>query len=72
MTRERDPSNQWLWAVPLTEAELAEDRRAMVDMAIGMFGESPDHFTCDDCPMARRCTLAFDVYNVDGDCLYEK
>lgn len=72
MTRARDPSNQWLWAVPLTDAELAEDRRAMVDMAIGMFGDPPEHFTCDECPLAPRCSLAFDSYNTEGDCLYEK
>jgi len=72
MDRARDPSNQWLWAVPLTEAELAEDRRAVVDLTKGMYDDAPDRYTCDDCPMARRCTLAFDVYNVNGDCLYEK
>lgn len=72
MTRARDPSNEWLWATPLTDAELAEDRRTAVDLIAGMYDEAPNRFTCDDCPMAVHCTLAFDVYNTDGDCLYEK
>jgi hypothetical protein len=29
-------------------------------------------FTCDSCPHARCCKLAFDLYNTDGDCLAEK
>lgn len=29
-------------------------------------------FTCDSCSFAPKCTLAFDFYNTDGDCLYSK
>ncbi len=29
-------------------------------------------FTCDDCPRAPICDLAYDPYNLDGDCLYDK
>lgn len=34
-------------------------------------------FTCYDCPMAlpskdARCPFAFDLYNTNGDCLWEK
>lgn len=29
-------------------------------------------FTCDKCELAPTCTLAFDLYNTDGDCLASK
>lgn len=29
-------------------------------------------FTCDSCPTAPTCRLAFDGYNTNGDCLAEK
>lgn len=69
MTRERDPSNQWLWAVPLTDAELAQARRASLEF---LDWPADLRFTCDGCPLAPRCSLAFDPYNTEGDCLYEK
>lgn len=28
--------------------------------------------TCEKCPENRTCTLAFDMYNTDGDCLRDK
>lgn len=29
-------------------------------------------FTCDECSHAPLCTLSFDGYNTDGDCLLSK
>lgn len=29
-------------------------------------------FTCDTCETVSECPLAFDMYNVNGDCLYSK
>lgn len=70
--RPTDPDNRWLWAQPLTAEQLAALRKRRVAIASEMRGEAPAEFTCDQCTLAPRCTLAFDAYNVDGDCLYEK
>lgn len=72
MSRERDPADDWLWAVPLTAEELTATRAAAVAYQAEHFGEAPDHYTCDGCPLAPRCSLAFDSYNTEGDCLYDK
>ena len=72
MRRERDPENKWLWAVALTPDELTKDRAAQVAGIQQDEGMAPERFTCDECPLVRRCSLAFDSYNTDGDCLYEK
>ena len=32
----------------------------------------PEKFTCDDCARAPVCALVFDLYNTNGDCLWEK
>lgn len=29
-------------------------------------------FTCVDCASVRKCKLAFDLYNTNGDCLLSK
>lgn len=29
-------------------------------------------YTCDSCGAAPHCTLAFEPYNTDGDCLADK
>jgi hypothetical protein len=31
-----------------------------------------DEFTCDHCAQVSYCSLAFDIYNTDGECLYAK
>lgn len=72
MTRERDPADEWLWAVPLTDEQLAADRERIRSWHTEHFGPAPERFTCDDCAMAPRCSLAFDSYNTEGDCLYDK
>lgn len=55
-----------LWA-------LAKERRsARQDLLQHFEPGEPIAFTCDECPHARACKLAFDLYNTDGDCLAEK
>jgi MoaA/NifB/PqqE/SkfB family radical SAM enzyme len=31
-----------------------------------------ERYTCNDCPDKEVCEFAFDLYNLDGDCLAEK
>lgn len=57
--------------VPRTEQELAEYRARIVEMYREHIG-TIDKFTCDDCGARFKCTLVFDAYNTDGDCLAEK
>ncbi len=28
-----------------------------------------EYFTCDDCSLVVRCQKAYDIRNIDGDCL---
>lgn len=72
MKRERDKDNEWLWKVALTKEEIAKSREEAITYQSELMGVTPDRFTCDDCKMSDRCSLAFDSYNTDGDCLYEK
>lgn len=61
-------------SVPLTPEQLAADRAQLVAryQELNYFdGETPV-FTCDDCGARFTCTLVFDLYNIDGDCLAEK
>jgi len=63
--------DQWTRETPRTAEALVQLRtEAVADYAphIGTI----DAFTCDDCPRALICELAFDAYNTDGDCLYDK
>jgi hypothetical protein len=55
--------------VPLTPEELANERERSIAAA-----DLPStvEFTCDTCGAVSFCTLAFDGYNTDGDCLAEK
>jgi hypothetical protein len=39
---------------------------------IGFFTECEGEFTCDDCNIACWCTLVYDAYNTNGDCLLSK
>ena len=62
----------WKRDKPLTEDELAAKRKE----ALAFYEEQGIHcsdlFTCDDCPSRFVCTLVFDAYNTNGDCLMEK
>jgi len=68
----RNPLNPWLRAAPLTDDELKKERARRVEWLDEHFEMKVGKFTCDDCSMVRDCTLAFDGYNTDGDCLYDK
>lgn len=52
--------------VPITE----EEAQALRAKAVHLVGEQK--FTCDDCPARLSCTLSYDAYNTNGDCLAEK
>jgi hypothetical protein len=61
--------DQWTRSVPLTEEGVANLRQEAVktqNLRLDI------KLTCDDCSRANVCTLAFDQYNTDGDCLYDK
>ena len=60
--------NPWLLKEPRTPDQQAEFRKAMTGIPVDV----PAYFTCDDCGLAGVCKLAFDGYNVGGDCLYDK
>lgn len=54
------------WREPLTEEQLVEYRAWMIEL------DGDRKFTCDNCEAKHRCSLAFDEWNVDGDCLAAK
>ena len=60
--------DRWTYRVPRTPEQLAEERRASLEW----WGGADQPFTCDGCPRASVCVLAFDPYNTHGDCLYDK
>lgn len=31
-----------------------------------------ERYTCNDCPDKETCEFAYDLYNLDGDCLMDK
>lgn len=63
------PQSQWTWDAALSPEELQDYRRVMGHL----HGGAPDTvYTCDDCGAAPHCTLAFEPYNTDGDCLADK
>lgn len=54
-----------------TDEQLAEFRAWMLK-APDSAGEPKGGFTCDECPLRRKCTWVFDSYNTDGDCIVAK
>lgn len=64
-----DYPDPWTLTVPWDDADLAAERSHVIDHH-GMPADVV--FTCDDCARANVCVLAFDPYNTDGDCLYNK
>jgi hypothetical protein len=64
--------DQWIRETPLTGEQVAAFRVEQVKRAADFVGHTPETYTCDDCWMAHKCHLAFDPYNLGGDCLYEK
>lgn len=71
--RETQPDNKWLFNEPLTKEQLDEYRKNLAEHV-------KDHWTipevgqltCDGCGLAPICSLVFDAYNTNGDCLYDK
>lgn len=62
----------WTWREPVSDDEL---EAARADSLAWLNREDHTHegpFTCDDCPRKAVCVLAFDPYNTEGDCLYDK
>lgn len=58
------------WLIPRTEEELARVRARSI--AHAKEHDYSYNFTCDDCGARFSCTLAYDLYNTNGDCLAEK
>lgn len=65
---------QYVREVPLTQAQLEHEQSVALVIAkeyrrplLQLF-----QYTCHDCPGRRWCTLAYDLYNTQGDCLLAK
>lgn len=65
--RETDPNDRWLWKEPMTEIELLRSRLEIIENQMYR-----GKLTCCECGLANKCTLAFDSYNTNGDCLLSK
>jgi hypothetical protein len=61
-----------LWQLVQERARSRKDWTRLMERLQDGGDLEPIEFTCDSCPHARRCKLAFDHYNTDGDCLAEK
>lgn len=46
--------------------------RAHAEAHVAELGYIADEFTCDNCRAAHCCSMVFDLYNTNGDCLAEK
>ena len=64
--------NDWLRPEPLTTEQLVKFREEQVKVVATLLANVPEKFTCDGCGLAGVCRLAWDAYNTDGDCLYDK
>lgn len=71
--RERETNNQWLFKEPITQEQLAEFRKNLAEH-VKEHWDMPavGELTCDKCGLASVCSLVFDAYNTNGDCLYDK
>lgn len=67
-----NPDDIRMLVSPRSPERLAEVRRERVLQEKEIFGYEVTAYTCDDCGAAPRCRLAFDGYNINGDCLAEK
>jgi len=63
--REHEPENPWKFKQPWGHQSLVMLREALTDLPLG-------ELTCDNCATAPKCSLVFDAYNTNGDCLLEK
>jgi len=64
--------DRWLRVDILSPEDLVKDRAAAARFYRDNCQGVEPAFTCDDCWMPRACSLAFDSYNTNGDCLLEK
>ena len=64
--------DEWTREKPLTTSELATYRELKRQHLLEVYGHTLEGCTCDECSRAPICHLAFDGYNTNGDCLYEK
>lgn len=59
------------WRHDRTDEQLKRVREnAIKDMEAHGF-HTPEEFTCDTCDVKNFCSLAFDIYNTNGECLLE-
>lgn len=67
-TKDAISGDKWVRPVPLTERQIAAFSDGIKHVLTEM-GDTYKYITCDDCTINSTCTLAFDIYNTDGDCL---
>jgi len=60
--------DKWVRKVPLTDGQ-AEAFSDSIKHDLTGLGHTFEYITCDKCDIKKTCTLAFDLYNTDGDCL---
>jgi len=59
--------------MPRTKEELHEIRKkAMMELTTMYRTCFVPEISCDNCSGVSTCMLAYDLYNIDGDCLAEK
>lgn len=67
-----DRWKEWMHKKPRTPAQLRADFRWRKKSDHLLVSTKMKDFTCYKCKLKYRCTLAFDSYNTDADCLLEK
>lgn len=67
-----NPCHGWPLNASHPPEELVRLRGAGVTELIRRGYSETEKFTCDTCRFAGRCCVAFDAYNVDGDCLADR
>jgi hypothetical protein len=72
MTRALDPKDRWLFAEPLSDSELNVVRLKAEVGSMDVRGRPVGEFNCFACKLQRRCVLAYDSWNTNGDCLLDK
>lgn len=67
-----DKPREWPFRASHSPLDLAKSRAAGI-AGLQHFGFSAqEKWTCDECKTAWCCELAYDVYNINGDCLADK
>lgn len=62
------------WILNRTDEELASDRKRAVKWNKEFYelDDTDLDFTCDKCVDRNICSCAYDLYNLQGDCLMAK